>query len=225
MDNKKDIELRSEKVRNIVGKIPPVILRIGVAIISTVIMIVLVLMYFVPYPQYYCVDIDIISIPEYHLVKAPADGLYYKNNENNSSVGIILSSDSIFQVKADNEGKLITNYCDSSYIYKNDIIAVVIPDTTISFSGICKVPANMKSKIKPGQNVIIALSSGEECTASVFNIDNFQQRDNSAKYPYYKIHIKLNCQLNWFQLSVGKVEGKILISEKPVLQSILHSNY
>ncbi|QZE14964.1 hypothetical protein K4L44_03815 [Halosquirtibacter laminarini] len=36
MDDRNDIELRSEKVRNIIGKIPPLVIRTGVGVISLV---------------------------------------------------------------------------------------------------------------------------------------------------------------------------------------------
>lgn len=37
MSESKDIELRSEKVRNIIGQIPPIIIRIGIAVICMVV--------------------------------------------------------------------------------------------------------------------------------------------------------------------------------------------
>lgn len=54
-----NIELRSEKVRSIIGKIPPVLLRVGIMIITTVIIIILALMYSIPYPQTTNLDIVI----------------------------------------------------------------------------------------------------------------------------------------------------------------------
>ncbi|MDC1107014.1 hypothetical protein OAT16_09930 [Prolixibacteraceae bacterium] len=37
MKDKQDIELRSEKVRNIIGKIPPLIIRLGISTISLIV--------------------------------------------------------------------------------------------------------------------------------------------------------------------------------------------
>jgi len=48
-DNK--IELRSEKVRHIIGEIPPGIVRYGITIITIVIIGLLVGAYFIPYPE------------------------------------------------------------------------------------------------------------------------------------------------------------------------------
>lgn len=46
---KKQIELRSEKVRNIVGQVPPVLLRYGISIIGLAICILLAISAIIPY--------------------------------------------------------------------------------------------------------------------------------------------------------------------------------
>ena len=48
-DNK--IELRSEKVRHIIGEIPSGIVRYGITIITIVLLVLLVGAYFIPYPE------------------------------------------------------------------------------------------------------------------------------------------------------------------------------
>lgn len=48
MDN---IELRSEKARNIIGRIPPVIVRSGISIVAAVFLILLVCSYYFPYTE------------------------------------------------------------------------------------------------------------------------------------------------------------------------------
>ena len=45
------IELRSEKVRHIIGEIPSRIVRYGITIITFVILGLLVDAYFIPYPE------------------------------------------------------------------------------------------------------------------------------------------------------------------------------
>ena len=48
-DNK--IELRSEKIRHIIGEIPSRIVRYGITIITIVLLVLLVGAYFIPYPE------------------------------------------------------------------------------------------------------------------------------------------------------------------------------
>lgn len=52
MTEKKDsnIELRSEKVRNLLGEIPPALVRWGTVIIVAIFLILLLAVCFVPYP-------------------------------------------------------------------------------------------------------------------------------------------------------------------------------
>lgn len=46
-----NIELRSEKVRNIIGKVPPSIIRTGITVISLILLLLLSGAFFVPYPE------------------------------------------------------------------------------------------------------------------------------------------------------------------------------
>lgn len=54
MDTKKntssDIELRSEKVRNLLGEIPPALVRWGTVIIVAIFLVLLLVVCFMPYP-------------------------------------------------------------------------------------------------------------------------------------------------------------------------------
>lgn len=46
-----DIELRSEKVRNLLGEIPPAFVRWGSVIIVAIFLVLLLVVCFVPYPH------------------------------------------------------------------------------------------------------------------------------------------------------------------------------
>ena len=46
-----DIELRSEKVRNLLGEIPPSLVRWGTVIIVAIFLILLLVVCFMPYPH------------------------------------------------------------------------------------------------------------------------------------------------------------------------------
>ena len=53
MEKKKpsDIELRSEKIRNLLGEIPPALVRWGTVMIVAVFLILLLVVCFMPYPH------------------------------------------------------------------------------------------------------------------------------------------------------------------------------
>ncbi len=50
MEEKDNIELRSEKVRNIIGKVPPRLVRTGTVVITLVLIALAVAAYKIPYP-------------------------------------------------------------------------------------------------------------------------------------------------------------------------------
>lgn len=61
MEEVEMIELRSEKVRHIIGEIPPRIVRFGIIIITVVVLGLLVGAYFIPYPETISAKIEIAN--------------------------------------------------------------------------------------------------------------------------------------------------------------------
>lgn len=51
MEMETEIELRSEKVRNLLGEIPPALVRWGMVIIVAIFLALLLVVCFVPYPH------------------------------------------------------------------------------------------------------------------------------------------------------------------------------
>lgn len=74
MENQEKIELRSEKVRNIIGEVPPVLVRSGIGIIFGLILLLFIAMYFIPYPETLKVEV-IVTSASTHSVVAYADAL------------------------------------------------------------------------------------------------------------------------------------------------------
>ena len=61
MENK-DIELRSEQVRRIIGQVPPMLVRSGIGIIGLIVALLLAVAAFVPYPETADTDITLTGI-------------------------------------------------------------------------------------------------------------------------------------------------------------------
>ena len=61
MSEKKNMELCSEKVRSVMGKMPSLLLRIGILVVTIVICIIFALMYYIPYPQIQKFEVNIES--------------------------------------------------------------------------------------------------------------------------------------------------------------------
>ena len=58
MEDYERIELRSEKIRHIIGAMPPWILRYGIAIVCTVVAILVSTTAFIPYPE--TIEVEVI---------------------------------------------------------------------------------------------------------------------------------------------------------------------
>lgn len=63
MENK-ELELRSEQVRKIIGQIPPLLIRSGIGIIGGIVALLLAAAAFVPYPETLECDIRITDVQE-----------------------------------------------------------------------------------------------------------------------------------------------------------------
>jgi hypothetical protein len=61
MEEREKIELRSEKTRNLIGKMPSYLIRNGMTVVFVVMVLLLIGTYFIPYPDTVYVEIKIIS--------------------------------------------------------------------------------------------------------------------------------------------------------------------
>lgn len=75
MEDHEKIELRSEKVRNIIGRIPPILIRSGISFMSVIIFALLLAAWFVPYPESLRIRCEIISADD-HSLQAVASAPY-----------------------------------------------------------------------------------------------------------------------------------------------------
>lgn len=61
MKKDKQIELRSEKVRNLIGQVPPMLLRYGISTIGISLLMLVVIGAFIPYQPSYNVELKIVQ--------------------------------------------------------------------------------------------------------------------------------------------------------------------
>ncbi len=162
IENKNDIELRSEKVRNIVGQIPPVLLRKGIAVISIVIIGVIIGSYFIPYPETLTMSVGLYSLPESEIVKASENGFIELNEsgenvQKNQVLASLKANDSIIPIKSRSEGRLLINCHTQSFVNEGDILFSIVPENIRNVYGILLIPQEKINRIKLGQNVKIEL--------------------------------------------------------------------
>lgn len=84
----KPVELRSEKMRNIIGQIPSFLIRCGIGVIAVVVVLVLAVCYFIPYYETVEGKIIIVSNPASEIYISPVEGIfnasqnYWQDNQN-----------------------------------------------------------------------------------------------------------------------------------------------
>lgn len=239
------IELRSEKVRNIIGQIPNRIIRYGTVIISLTIIILFIIISFIKYPITVSISVKVYTQPTTFLIKSPTSGkIYFKHiGDNIKQFDTIASIENItnnhFQfvnLISPKKGRLLINNTSSTgTCEKDDIIAEIIPDTILSYFGLSLIPFEYINKIKIGQNTDIELSGYPSADfgflrAKIVTIFPFPVIQNGKSY--FKVNYAISDNLN---TSDGKklnffpdMEGKatIIICEKSILRSLLDkSNY
>ncbi len=64
MEQNRQIEIRSEKVRNIIGQIPPILLRYGIAVIALSLLILIFIAYIIPFQPTIDTTITVTETPD-----------------------------------------------------------------------------------------------------------------------------------------------------------------
>lgn len=243
-DNKniKDIELRSEKVRNIVGKVPPLLLRIGIAIISIIIILLLIAAYFLPYRKYKNVEVELFCRPGYQSIIMPEAGNVFMSTsmihvkQGQQICYIQTEVDSVIRYYAHFDGNVLFNTSHGDFLRKGGHIYTIIPDSIRSVYGTAYITEEDITRINTGQPVnFIPISASpyidDHLVGYISKIYSIPSVDNRQGKALYKVEIEFlvykpvihNSSCPSFSPNI-KGKGQILISEKPIIQRILESN-
>jgi hypothetical protein len=234
-ETKNDIELRSEKVRNIVGQIPNVLLRKGITLISLVIIGVITGLYFIPYPETLTMFVCLYSSPESEIIKAPENGFIElmeppKNVQERHVLALLKEANgSIVSINSQSRGLLLTNCRDKSYANKGDILFSIVPENIQCIYGIIFISQEKINRIKLGQNVKIELMDSPSKNYGL--IDG----EISKIYPIlengrdYKVIVHLkdgfkstnNCKFNYTPLMNAK--ASVFLSNESFLKRFINS--
>ncbi len=238
---KKESELRSEKVRNIVGKIPPLLLRIGITIISVIIIAVLIVAYYFPYKEYKAVEVELFCRPAFQRVAMPEDGNVFimissmKVKKDQLICYIQTGTDSIIKLYTHSDGKIIFDCIQGDFLKKEKEIYTIIPDSIKSVYGIAYIPEEDISRIHVGQQVnfiptttTIYVDQMEGHVSRIYPVlSTYRNIQNKAVYkveisfPEYKPLVRDLAPSFYPDI---KGNGQILISDKAFLKRILRAN-
>jgi|GEM_PF-2380939 len=221
----KDIELRSEKVRSIIGQIPPRLLRIGISIISLVVILASIAAYTIPYPEYQPISITLYTNPNYQFEKVHRSGIIFIDTNKtqallNEQIGILKTGEDSMVYKAKANGKILYNCSNGDYLEDKDIIFSIIPDSIDSLYGICYLSSDQIKYIRENENIEILLNnkSFKSKISQIYPINKIENNEIS-----YKVRVSFHDATNTHKhLNNKELTGSILISNTPILRKILH---
>lgn len=179
LPERKSVELRSEKVRSIIGEVPPILLRKGIAIIAIVIAVAFVIANLLTFPETIPLRVNIAGMPENETIKSPDTGIIQLTASGHIKqgqvIGFLTTKDgALVNICANTSGTLIPNCEQNSFLYKNDIISAVIPDGQRLYAT-GYINSKKIDEIRSGQRVKIELqrfpdSTGKEVEGTVTRI-------------------------------------------------------
>lgn len=228
---KNQVHLRSEKVRSIIGKIPPLIIRQGNFIISSIILLLLIFTYIFPVKEYVVVEMDLYTRPAFQISRMAENGFFSSLVREgkvfkNQLVGYIYNDkDSVTKLYSCLNGNIRFNCVNDDCLKKGEIIFSVTPQYVDQIYGISYIKCKYKNKIQQGQKVYYSLD-GDSNTIIGEVSKCIKIYDFSSNYCTYKIEIIFNKSffnnnktINIFTINKFGT-AKILISDEPILKRV-----
>ncbi|PVX51927.1 HlyD family secretion protein [Balneicella halophila] len=219
MDNKtqhteKSIELRSEKVRNIVGQIPSLLIRQGILIIGLALLILVGVSAFIPYKKTLPIEVTIQRVPAIEKIHASTNGIllidsFPKMVKAEQVVGKLLQNDTLLPIKAPTEGKLIWNVQNNDKVKKGDLLCLVVPQVATSIYGECEVNASQKAMLNKGQKVELLDDFGQQINGQISQIYLIPTRSNL---------FNVRVEISYHSIIATSLKGKVILQEKSVLR-------
>lgn len=220
-NKEKSIELRSEKVRNIVGQIPSLLIRQGILIIGLVLLVLLGISAFIPYKKTIPVKISIRTVPKIEMSRAEQGGIFLIDTipqivHAKQVIGHILHKGKLMPVLSPISGKLTLNPLNNDSINSNQLLFAVIPEEIKNIYGKCLIDYSQRAMIKEGQKVELS--------------DNLEKRYKAKVSTIYPIHtttgqLEIRISLEDFQATetVSQLKGKIILEETTFLRYFMKS--
>lgn len=219
----KSIELRSEKVRNIIGQVPPVLIRSGTLIICVVLVVLFIISIFVPYRETIPAQIEIETFPQAHLIHAPASGFFVSDSISKtinmgSVIGRILCEDSTQKIISPAEGNILMDAKSWDYVNEEELLSVIIPENHIRY-GVAKITTGDFCKVREGSRIIMFLSEGKTVSGIVEKMYSFPDTQHN-----HKVKIKFEGNISQDKLVVGSIyNGKIILNDVSMLKKFASS--
>jgi hypothetical protein len=220
MDNEDiNIELRSEKVRNIVGKIPPALMRYGIAIIGIVLIVIFIISLIIPYRETVDLSIKICSEPESEAIKAKYNSKIIAdttiaNVKANSIIAYEQIYNKIYPIFSHKGGNIAVSAKNGQIVEEGEVIFIIIPTENYKIYGTANITEDEADKIKTGQVVNINIDT----TNVIGIISDIHKLPIATEQHNYRIKIDFEETADIYTQSTAK--GIVTISEKSFFRKI-----
>lgn len=159
------IELRSEKVSNIMGQIPSRLIRYGMLLIIIIILMIFSIAYILPYKETLPLIVSIKTNSQVKIIRTLTSGKCILVNSNdtvsaNETLNYIISSDSLYKITAPISGKLIRNITNDEYVNCNKVLYIIKSKYYYQY-GESIISSELIHKIKIGYKVILKMHNME----------------------------------------------------------------
>ncbi|MDR1706926.1 MAG: HlyD family secretion protein [Prevotella sp.] len=221
-DNK-SIELRSEKIRNIIGQVPSVLVRNGTLSICMVLIILLIISLFLPYREIISIKIRVKTVPDTFFFNATKNGFFVSDTilskiTSNTTIGYIIDYDTIQTIHSPISGDILMNVNSKEYVEKGKNIFWIVPHNYTYF-GLAEITIEDIKKVKKGDKVSMKSYNNKIIEGAIENVYFIPKTQN-----FYEIKIRFNENpLKENLLPEVVYEGQIILSDISLLKKIMLS--
>lgn len=230
--NNSNIELRSEEVQKLMGRIPPAILRFGLFIMFSFLITIILVSFLFKYPDIEKIPINVKNVTKIINIRANCSGQVLKINFKPHHVSL---GDTLVWLLTSKEDKLDTVYiispttgviypCNSfskgNYIEKNSLLFVLTDSIQQVIISNAFVSNNLRNKIKIGMPV----------EADIDGIRFYGKVNNIAKYANpinrnYAISLKFDNPKDFNEIILWNVPSvaKIRISNQSIFDKFFRN--
>lgn len=186
-DKNPDFELRSKKVRNIIGEIPSIVVRQGITSICLALLILLFCLCLIPYPIHYIAKLNLEYNPKTRIIKAPSTGIINMHEINNNGSFTIYNANGMNQthqmyLKSDNcKIKFLVE--SDHLVFQDDILCFVYFEPNSGTYAFVEIPKEYLAHIPSDNKLSLYLKdkSGKTMSAQVVSVKNLDLQSDIVR--------------------------------------------
>lgn len=222
-EKQNDIELRSEKIRGVIGRIPNILVRIGISVISITVLCLLLILFFLPYPTYTEEQIDLYSEPNYYIKYELTNGTIFYDSIKSVKEGgeiykFIQYPDTIISVSPI-EGNISFLCANNTIITKGIATCKITPSKVDNVFGIIYVPPKKIGYFHIGKQIDVFINN----QSKIGYIEEIFPVSQIDHFHCIKVNINIDCDKSDFVKRMPTTgQAKILVTNKPFLKRILN---